>query len=210
MKNREFEIRTSFVNANGEEKHDCFSYAANQYPLIETTEKMLEAYYASNKCSDVMFDTVVKCERCKEWMRHGLMNIEKDVAHCEECEHFLNDRHETEINTEKINIAEKILLAIGKVKIHRMSSIWVDTYHNCREQGFCIVGVGADSERVEISFSEYRNSDNIVVYVNKDKDDRFSDGGVPSDYAYETKTFFGFGEFQKAADFIKSKLEERL
>ncbi len=75
------------------------------------------------------------------------------------------------------------------------SDFWVESYSNGREQGLSIGHVSGK----KISFSEYRRSDSIVVYIGSN----FSmQGNVPPESVYQAATHFGFGEYDKAATFI--------
>lgn len=81
------------------------------------------------------------------------------------------------------------------------SDFWVESYSNGREQGLSIGHISGN----RISFAECRNSDSISVYVGKN----FSmQGNVPDQSAYEGRTHFGFGEHDKAAEFIVEQMKK--
>lgn len=79
-----------------------------------------------------------------------------------------------------------------------------------REQGYHIAGWSSGmTNSLGISFSENRNSDAIVVYVGENKN--FSmQGNAPDEETYHKSTHFGYGEYQKAAEFIVEKIREML
>lgn len=91
-------------------------------------------------------------------------------------------------NKAKLNRAALVLKLI-RVPFAKNRSAYVDTFNNCREQGYSLVvwdyGTGASINRW-FTFSEYRNTDDIVVYS--------GEGHKPStgvdDASYATKRFF--------------------
>lgn len=81
------------------------------------------------------------------------------------------------------------------------SDFWVESYSNGREQGMTIGHISGK----KISFSEYRRSDSIVVYIGSN----FSmQGNVPPESIYQAATHFGFGEYDKAATFIVEAMQK--
>lgn len=85
----------------------------------------------------------------------------------------------------------------SNVKLQNMD-ITVEPYHNGREHGWSLSGLSASGART-VSFSEYRSSDQIVVYFGDSAD--FSDG-IPNDQVYKSAKFFPTGSYEKAAKFI--------
>jgi hypothetical protein len=80
--------------------------------------------------------------------------------------------------------------------------IIVESYVNCREQGFAL----ASCDDLMVSFSEFRRSDDIVVYFGARKDfDRNTN--IPNEEVYESAKFFRPFEVEKAAKFIVKYLE---
>lgn len=92
-------------------------------------------------------------------------------------------------------------------------------YENCREQGFhlsCLsfrdVKSGMKMARFACSFSEHRNHDGVVVYVQSFPESHlgFSTGNIPTQYAYENATHFynevvdGISMEKRASKFIVS------
>jgi hypothetical protein len=103
-------------------------------------------------------------------------------------------------------VAQKVLKEFRKFAAEfvyrdgKPGGFWVEAYSNCREQGYCIRGVGFYA-----SFAEYRNSDSIVVYVGERPDS----GNLPTDKDYENKEFFGYNQHSKAAAYIIKELRKR-
>lgn len=75
------------------------------------------------------------------------------------------------------------------------------SYVNCREQGFHLKNWKL---KKAVSFSEHRNSDQLVVYYGTDTFSDFSpQGNVPSDHVYHTQCkYFDYVKLQDAALFI--------
>jgi hypothetical protein len=76
--------------------------------------------------------------------------------------------------------------------------VWLEAYSNCREQGFCL----KTYDKV-FCFSEYRNSDSIVVYVGHHWD--FYPANIPSDGTFAAAKFFP--DEISAAAFILQQLK---
>jgi len=100
--------------------------------------------------------------------------------------------------------ARKVLAAVKRLakKSKDDSVMLVDIYANCREQGFHL----ASCDDCAVSFSEFRRSDNIVVYVGKRKDFAFNTH-IPSEEVYENAKFFAPDGYEAAAKFIVKHLE---
>lgn len=81
----------------------------------------------------------------------------------------------------------------------------LEVYANCREQGFALSNWLEPNARM-VAFSEFRRSDEIVVYYGRRVDfDRNTN--IPNDEVYEKAKFFACGEYNKAAKFIVKYLE---
>jgi len=120
--------------------------------------------------------------------------------------------------TRGIQVAMKVLAIVrnrlkGK-KLGKFNSPWVEAYDNCREQGFTI----QDSD-LHICFSEYRNSDSIVVYSCVFGDTLKIDGNgraesypfptnIPTDGMWRSAKMFPYGAYNTAADYIVSRIVE--
>lgn len=105
----------------------------------------------------------------------------------------------------KIGVALAVLRSI-KMKA---SEVIVETYSNCREQGFYVISYYKDNakynERRAVSFAENRNSDDIIVQFGVRLD--FNDYGVLSEAKYETnKKYFRNGDHEKAGEFARKWL----
>ena len=77
-----------------------------------------------------------------------------------------------------------------------------EAYVNCREQGFALSSCDAR----KVAFSEFRRSDDIVVYFGARSDFAFNTN-IPSDEVYESAKFFRFDKIEQAAKFIVKYLE---
>ncbi len=78
----------------------------------------------------------------------------------------------------------------------------ITNFENCRERGYTLT-LGEK----EISFSEHRKSDNIVVYPFKW--DEHENPNREVDYEHKTK-YFKFQQFQEVFDYILEYLEIEL
>lgn len=81
----------------------------------------------------------------------------------------------------------------------------LEPYQNGREHGFAILNY---KDGLKVAFSEYRNSDSIVVYLGTTGD--FATGGnIPSDEIYSKKEFFAYNEAFEAAQRIHKYLSNQ-
>jgi hypothetical protein len=108
----------------------------------------------------------------------------------------------------KIGVALSVL---RKINI-KSADVMVNTYSNCREQGFFVISylgnVGADiNGRRAVSFAENRNSDDIIVQYGVWGD--FDDYGVfkSEDKYNRCKKYFKYGDSEGAAKFITEWLK---
>ena len=101
-------------------------------------------------------------------------------------------------DTTKLDRARRVLKAM---RIPWAKGRWsgVDAFNNCREQGYTLTVSNPDTGYRWFTFSEYRNTDAIVVYSGT--------GWPPStgvdEASYATKRFFE--NEQLAADFISAE-----
>lgn len=98
-------------------------------------------------------------------------------------------------------VAKKVLNAINKQIPNEMAkNCTVEAYSNGREQGYCI-WYHPSLPFLKVSFSENRNSDEIVVY--KGKDIEFSlQGNLPSEEIYQNRKYFRYNEINATAKYI--------
>jgi hypothetical protein len=80
--------------------------------------------------------------------------------------------------------------------------VLVETYSNCREQGFAL----ASCDAFKVAFAENRNSDDLVLYRGSRLDFE-NNSNIPSDEAYESRLYFSPNNVKKAAKFIVKYLE---
>ena len=103
--------------------------------------------------------------------------------------------------TNNLDVASKVLTALNQIIPKSLEeNCTVETYSNCREQGYSIFCVRSDKISIRVSFSEYRNTDDIVVYFGKMIDFDFSN--IPSETIYQNAKFFSYNKVVDAADFI--------
>ncbi len=100
--------------------------------------------------------------------------------------------------------ARKVLAEVKRwAKLSQDDSvIAIESYVNCREQGYAL----ASCDDRKVAFSEFRRSDDIVVYFGKRKDFAFNTN-IPTDEVYESAKFFRFDQIEKAAKIIVKYLE---
>ena len=106
------------------------------------------------------------------------------------------------INSYKIKLAQKFLNKLKKeiVKINTDESLVLDMYANGREAGYhlrCSNGFKDPFLMWACSFSESRNSDQLVVYIGKIMDFDMA-GNIPNELTYKNKKFYSEGELKKA------------
>lgn len=106
-----------------------------------------------------------------------------------------------ELSTINNGTARKVLAEFRKILRKSAQQGWLDlaSYSNCREQGFAIKSYINHSNAV--AFSEYRNSDAIVVYFGKRDEFEFNTN-IPSEDVWQSRKFFAHNEQKKAAQFI--------
>lgn len=92
--------------------------------------------------------------------------------------------------------ADKVLSIIEKKC--NSKTIYCEPYQNGRESGW---KVWLSTYEKFAVFSEFRRSDDIVIYTGSSMD--FSmQGNAPSDEVYNNKTLFAYNEEEKAADYV--------
>ena len=105
---------------------------------------------------------------------------------------------------------DKIGVALAVLRNIKLSAkdVNVDTYSNCREQGFFVTSYCNDKRilnRRAVSFSEHRRSDNIIVQFGCEND--FNAYGVLSEEKYPKNVkHFSVGEHEKAGKFARKWL----
>lgn len=79
------------------------------------------------------------------------------------------------------------VIALLEDKLSKFADLplFVDTYCNCREQGFCIC---LPLAKHNYSFSEYRNADFLICY--KMRHNRSTDGNKPNEEEYRNSREF--------------------
>ena len=98
-------------------------------------------------------------------------------------------------------VAKKVLAQLNKIISKEVAKeCSVEAYSNCREQGFSIVKYQNPS-CLRVSFSENRNSDDIVVYAGKDCEFQIR-GNIPNEEIYKQAKYFRYDKITEAAQFI--------
>ena len=97
-------------------------------------------------------------------------------------------------------VAKKVLAQVNKLISKEVAKdCSVECYSNCREQGYSIVQYC--NPALKVSFSENRNSDDIVIYAGEDRE--FDMGGnIPSEKIYKEAKYFRYDKVEEAAQFI--------
>jgi hypothetical protein len=104
----------------------------------------------------------------------------------------------------KFNRAEKMVKLLKKaVFFIKLNDASLGCYSNGRENGFCLK-LFEGGNLLAIAFSEYRKSDDIVVYVGGWTDFEMQ-GNVPSEEVYENKKMFGSEE--EAVEYIVKQIK---
>jgi len=99
-------------------------------------------------------------------------------------------------NAQGVAVLAAILYGVNEGE--QAAQLLTEPYCNGREQGF---SVSNWKNNHKVSFSEFRNSDQIVVYFGKSTD--FSmQGNTPSEEVYQNKKYFDCFKVEEAADFI--------
>lgn len=106
----------------------------------------------------------------------------------------------------------KIVLEIIKRKLNEENDaeFIVDTYNNGRERGYVLKLYSVDREwcchtNFWVAFSEYRNSDSVVVYTDNDY---WVD--EITEKSYNEANFFGYGNWIECADYIVKLMENAM
>jgi hypothetical protein len=104
-----------------------------------------------------------------------------------------------------LQVANKVLKLITVPK--KVADVChVESYSNCREQGYSIIGYPNSSKGIRVSFSECRNSDQIVVYTGSYLEFQIA-GNIPSDKIWGGADYFHTPE--EAARFIEKYLSSK-
>ena len=103
-------------------------------------------------------------------------------------------------------VADKVIAELRKVVKDQRGELYVAAYRNGRESGYFVSTVFYGRKTTmpkvrEVAVTEDRRSDNIVVYP-------VTNIGLDTitDNAYENRTMFGQGEYNKTAKFIAKLL----
>lgn len=107
-------------------------------------------------------------------------------------------------------LADAVLALFEHLVDNEEKNFHLDPYCNGRERGWCITVFKnkAKNKIKQVVFSEFRNTDEIVVYCGKVGDFTMA-GNVPSDKVYDNKTFFNYKDVLGAVLFIQKYLEEK-
>lgn len=101
--------------------------------------------------------------------------------------------------------AEKVLKILKKRIGSKEDGLCYQPFQNGREHGFSILNFNANAKK-QVSFSENRNSDEIVVYYGTAYE-TFDINNLPmTDEDWKRKKYFEPEEYEEAAEFILEKL----
>ena len=100
---------------------------------------------------------------------------------------------------QKANVLLSLIeeMITDSVKLEKLK-IYVYPYHNGREKGWQLI-----NNNRATTFSEYRKTDQIVVYCGSTID---FENAIPSEKIYSAKTFFAYNDYVKAANFCLNYL----
>ena len=99
----------------------------------------------------------------------------------------------------KSYIKAETVLQIFDVEYGNEQEYYSRTYHNGRENGFAITRV---SDKKTAYISDFRRSDEIVVYLSNMYDDNITP------QAYDNKMLFKYDEYQKVVKYIHQFLKK--
>lgn len=100
--------------------------------------------------------------------------------------------------------AEKVLKILKKILPDKNDGICYQPFQNGREHGFSVLNLNT---RKQASFSENRNSDEIVVYYGVAYE-TFDINNLPmTEEDWKNKKYFEPEEYEEAANFILENLE---
>jgi hypothetical protein len=106
----------------------------------------------------------------------------------------------------KVQVLEKILKAQAILNLLEFefdtNNLYVENYANGREQGYHLRLWRKDKA---LTFSEYRNTDQWVVYIGKPAD---FNNGTPNEKVYAEKKFFGCYDYNELINFIQDYFEK--
>lgn len=100
--------------------------------------------------------------------------------------------------------ARKVLAHVKRIAAKSKDDcyICVESYSNCREQGFAL----ASCDDRKVAFSENRNSDNIVVYFGNRMSFEYN-SNIPNEEVWESRRYFTPHGYEQAAKAIVKYLE---
>lgn len=104
---------------------------------------------------------------------------------------------------QSMKVANAVLAVVEAMLPNDDEEIYLEPYKNGRENGWALHSNSSSSTALDrkVVFSEYRNSDQIVIYQGRMQDFDVS-GNVPDEACYQTKVFFDAGQIEKAARHI--------
>lgn len=105
-------------------------------------------------------------------------------------------------------VADKVLAEVKRALTGRTDfTVVVYPYFNGREHGWTVVGAGLAMCAPGVTFAEYRNSDEIVVYLGTNP---FLHGAQPvTDAVWAEKRFYPAGAYRRAGQFVARCLVAR-
>lgn len=111
--------------------------------------------------------------------------------------------------TNSLEVADKVRKAINRLNVFGATAkhCHFETFDNCREQGYTLkVNAAFDSPcpRMYVSFSECRNSDEIVVYVYYHS--QWGNNMPQGELDWNDRKYFPKGEFDAAGQYILDRV----
>lgn len=115
-----------------------------------------------------------------------------------------------------IVVARKIIAELNKILTTDQKQYSnIDSWSNCREQGFCIRYWGFDKKVKKVKcdkkvcIAEHRSSDDIVVIMGNAKDFDMQTN-QPTEETYGGRKYFHYDDHKKAAEYIKAEMYEKV
>lgn len=109
------------------------------------------------------------------------------------------------VTSDKMELARRVVDEVNRLT--PKDDLYLEAYANGREQGYSIMNFRGKEYR-RVAFSEFRRSDDLVVYFGKHTE--FSmQGNVPSDKVYTDARFFDSNKIGEAAQAIVAYLLEK-
>ncbi len=109
-------------------------------------------------------------------------------------------QHSIVVSEIVFNILERQLEGV-ELKGEKVCEPYLETFYNCREQGYVLCLWRSGKSELNIWAFENRNSDEIVIVVGTGDSDN-----LPMDEAWRNRQCFHYNEFYEAAEYAKKQI----